>query len=83
MTIRMKDKKTSKGVAGSGLTQNELKELKFKNLPSSLTIEAPAGPIDLFVLLLCSISNTPFVPCFAVHRNSHREVLQNCLDGIP
>ena len=31
MTIRMKDKKTSKGVAGSGLTQKELRELKKKS----------------------------------------------------
>ena len=35
-----------------------------------------------FKPFLCFISNTPFVPLSAVHRNSHREVLQNCLDGI-
>ena len=43
MTIRMKDKKTSKGVAGSGLTQKELKELKFKNLLKKIRSAKPAS----------------------------------------
>ena len=41
----MKDKKTSKGVAGSGLTQKELKELKFKNLLKRIRSAKPASRI--------------------------------------
>ena len=38
-----KEKKQSKGVAGSGLTQKELKELKFKNLLKRIRSAKPAS----------------------------------------
>ena len=38
-----KENKQSKGVAGSGLTQKELKELKFKNLLKRIRSAKPAS----------------------------------------